>query len=93
MQYLVVALDGKDEEAPARRAKVRPEHLVGARALKERGAVIIGGALLNDAGGMIGSGMIFEAESEEAVREMLAADVYSRAGVWREFQIWPFRQG
>jgi len=92
MQYLIVARDGKDEAAPARRAKVREEHLVGARALSERGVLVMGGALLDDAGGMVGSAMIIEAGSEAEVRELLAADSYSRGGVWREFDIWPFRR-
>lgn len=92
MLYLVIAKDGTDPEAPARRQRVRGEHLAGARTLAERGTLQIGGALLDDAGGMIGSALLVEAEDAEAVRRLLAADVYTREGVWRQVEVYPFRR-
>lgn len=42
---------------------------------------------------MMGSAMIFVAESEEEVKERLKGDVYTKEGVWdvENAQIWPFR--
>lgn len=92
MLFLVIARDGTDPDAPARRQRVRAEHLEGARALAERGALQLGGALLDDAGTMIGSALLVEADDEDAVRRLLADDVYSRAGVWAHVEVHPFRR-
>ena len=42
---------------------------------------------------MTGSAMLIKGESEEAVREWIANDVYSTSGVWNvdEIKIYPFR--
>ena len=55
MQFMVVAYDGKDEQALERRLAVRDAHIKGAVALKQSGNLIAGGAILDDAGKMIGS--------------------------------------
>ncbi len=92
MQYLVLAFDGTDEDAPSRRQAARQEHLEATKRLNETGVVALAGAILGADGGMAGSALIVEAESEEAVRELLAADVYTRGGVWQEVTVWPFRR-
>jgi uncharacterized protein YciI len=92
MLYLVIARDGQDADAPARRSAVRPEHLLGARALAESGALQVGGAMLDAQGNMIGSTMLIEAEDEAAVRAILERDVYHRAGVWHSVEIHPFKR-
>ncbi|MDF1522278.1 MAG: YciI family protein [Trueperaceae bacterium] len=92
MLYLVIAKDGTDPEAPARRQQVREAHLVGARKLAEAGTMHLGGALLDDAGAMIGSAIILEADDEAAARALLEADIYHRGGVWRSYEIYPFRR-
>lgn len=92
MLYLVIAKDGRDPEAPARRQAVRADHLDGARTLAEAGTLQLGGALLDAAGGMIGSALVLEADDEAAVRALLEADVYARSDVWREYEIYPFKR-
>lgn len=92
MQFLVIAKDGTDPDAPTRRQRVRDAHLVGAHELAERGALRLGGALLAADGVMIGSALLLDAEDEAEVRRLLEADVYHREGVWRSFEIYPFRQ-
>lgn len=92
MLYLVIARDGNDPDAPARRQAVRERHLEGARALAERGTLQLGGALLGGDGGMIGSAMVIEADDEDALRALLADDVYARSGVWQRYEIYPFRR-
>lgn len=92
MLFLVIAKDGTDADAPARRQRVREAHLEGAHALAASGVLQLGGALLDPGGGMIGSALVVEAEDESALRAVLEADVYHRAGVWRSFEIYPFRR-
>jgi uncharacterized protein YciI len=92
MLFLVIAKDGTDPDAPARRSKVREAHLEGARALAANGTLQVGGALLDEAGGMIGSALIVEAEDAAAVRALLEADVYHRGGVWRSYEVHPFKR-
>lgn len=92
MQYLILAFDGTDDGAPSRRQAVRQEHLDDAKRLSEAGVMALGGAILGEDGAMIGSALIVEADSEEAAREIAAADVYTRGGVWQEITVWPFRR-
>ena len=92
MLYAVVALDGTDAEAPARRAAVRQKHLEGASALHASGGMFTGGALLGPEGQMVGSLMVVEAESEQAARELIENDIYTREGVWQSYQIWPYKK-
>ncbi|KAF9988698.1 hypothetical protein BGZ75_008803 [Mortierella antarctica] len=73
-QFIVIARDYQDPEAQNRRTAVRPKHLEGAKVLKKSGALQLGGALLSDhseSGKMIGSVMIFSADSEEEVKNTI----------------------
>ncbi len=92
MQFLVIAHDGTDAEALGRRLAVREKHLEEAHRLKAAGVLHVGGAILDEGERMIGSAMVIEADSEEALRAMLEADPYRRGGVWQRFEIWPFRR-
>jgi uncharacterized protein YciI len=47
---------------------------------------------LDDDAEMIGSGILIEAESKEALETFLKEDIYSQAGVWLEFEIYPFKR-
>jgi uncharacterized protein YciI len=92
MQFLVIAYDGTDNEAAGRRLAARPAHLAGACNMKAKGHFLEGGAILNDAGEMIGSMMLMEFESRELLNEWLNADPYITGGVWRSVQVLPFRK-
>jgi uncharacterized protein len=89
--FVVMAKDGTDADAPARRMGVRAQHLEAIQPLVQDGTVLLGGALLNDAGGMIGSLMLLEAENEAAARALLERDVYVTLGVWQQYDLHPFR--
>ena len=91
MQFLVLARDGTDAEAPARRAAARPAHFDGVRALKAAGHLVIGGARLDAAGGMIGSMMVVDFPDRAALDAWLAIEPYAVGGVWREVEVHPFR--
>lgn len=91
MLYLVVAKDGTDEDAPARRTAARAAHLEKAAQLFEGGQLVSGGALLAGQQ-MIGSALLIEAESEDEVRALIERDPYTVGGVWNDYQIWPYRK-
>lgn len=90
-QYVIIAQDGHDPEALDRRMQQRPAHLAGARKLKEEGAFITGGALLDDNGTMRGSVMILQFESEEGLKKWMSEEPYIQNGVWKDIQVKPFR--
>ena len=92
MQFLVVAYDGTDSEAPARRQSVREAHLAGAREMSTNGAMICGGALLDDDGGMVGSACIVEFADRAALDAWLETDPYVTAKVWQKIEVTPFRR-
>lgn len=91
MLYLVIAKDGTDPDAPARRQAVRAEHLEKVKPVLESGFLLLGGALLSKEGGMIGSAMILDAPSEEEVWDFLKRDIYSKGNVWQNFEVHPFK--
>jgi uncharacterized protein YciI len=90
-QYVIIAHDGRDNEAVERRTAARPLHLDGARALKENGNYVTGGAILDDSGVMRGSVMIVQFEDEEAMKAWIANDPYVTKGVWKSIEVKPFR--
>ncbi|CAG8515616.1 14194_t:CDS:2, partial [Acaulospora colombiana] len=90
----IFATDRIDSEAPDRRLSVRPRHLDNAKKAKQSGFVLTGGAILSDhsnEGRMIGSVMVFEAESEEQVRKAVEQDPYVIENVWESYEIIPFK--
>ena len=90
-QYLITAYDGTDENALERRMSIRPSHLEGAKRLKENGNFIIGGAMLNEEGKMIGSTMIFQFENSAALQKWIDNEPYIQQKVWEKFEVQPFR--
>ncbi len=91
MQFLVVARDGSDEGAIERRQKTRPTHLASIAPLVEGGHILVGGAILNEAGDMVGSMLLVEFPDRSGVDAWLEADPYVTDGVWREVEVTPFR--
>ena len=92
MLYIALAHDGTDPEAAARRQRVRATHLEGIRPAVDSGMLQLGGAILDDAGTMIGSVLLLEAESADAARDFIDNDIYSREGVWQNVEIYPFQR-
>ncbi|SCA57317.1 YciI family protein [Candidatus Terasakiella magnetica] len=91
MQFLVIAKDGKDEDAMERRLATRPAHFEHARLQKKKGILIMGGALLDEHDQMIGSSLFVEIESEDALMLWLAEDPYTKANVWQSFEYHPMK--
>ena len=92
MLYVVHAYDGTDADALARRLAVRPNHFDGARRLKADGHFILGGALLDPDGNMIGSMMLLDFADESQIQQWLAWEPYVQHNVWQRIDIKPFRQ-
>ena len=90
-QYLIIAQDGKDEEALERRKEVRPVHLAGSKKLKENGNFVIGGAMLDDDSNMRGSIMIVQFETREDFQKWYDNEPYITGGVWKEIEVKAFR--
>jgi hypothetical protein len=90
-QYLIVAWDGTDPEARARRLAARPAHLTNVAPMTEAGQMMIGGAIIDDAGEMIGSTCIVSFESRTELDQWLATDPYVTGQVWQKIEVHPMR--
>ncbi|MDB5016560.1 MAG: hypothetical protein JWQ84_1392 [Mucilaginibacter sp.] len=88
-QYLITAYDYTDTEALQRRMNVRPHHLDEAKALKESGNYVLGGAILNDEGKMIGSVMILQFETEEGLAAWKQNEPYITQQIWESVDVKP----
>ena len=90
-QYIVTGYDYTDEGALKRRMDIRPHHLDGARDLKEKGNYVVGGALLNEEGNMIGSIMILQFENEEELDAWKRSEPYITQKIWESVDVKPFK--
>jgi uncharacterized protein YciI len=91
LKHVVIARDGTDDGAKARRAAVRPEHLRQITPRVERGEVLLGGAILDEADEMVGSVLVVEFETREELDAWLTTDPYVTGGVWQEIEVQPYR--
>lgn len=82
---ILVAFDGTDAEAAARRAAARPRHLARVQPFAEDGTLLLGGAILDaPEGRMIGSVAVTRHADHAQAQRFWAADPYVAEGVWRE---------
>ena len=91
MQFMVLGYDGTDPEAPQRRLAVRPRHLEISAHLKAQGRQLYGAALLDDAGEMVGSLMVYDFPSRADLDAALEAEPYITGKVWQRVEIQPCR--
>lgn len=91
MQWLIIARDGQDEDAPRRRLAARPAHLDHAASLQAEGHLLIGGALTDDDGSMIGTAAVAQFETRAELDAWLATDPYVTGDVWRDIEVHPYR--
>lgn len=92
MIFLVLGYDGADPDAPARRAAARPAHLATVKRLKAAGHFLDGGAMLDEAGRMVGSMLVMDFPSRAELDAWIAADAYTVGRVWQEVTVQPFRR-
>lgn len=92
MQYFITAYDDTDPGAPGRRQNARDAHMAGVKDLIRSGHHLYAAAILNEAGGMIGSTIIAEYPSIEIMREeWLNREPYVTNRVWKTIDIRPCR--
>ncbi len=93
MQYLLIAYDGKDEEALSRRMAARPAHIALGDKLRDQGTLLFGTAILDQEGKMIGSMFVGEFADRSEVDEWLKIEPYITGKVWEQVEIQPCRVG
>lgn len=91
MQFLLVAFDGTDSEAIDRRMKARPDHFEKIGVLKSRREFLLGGAILDETGKMIGSMIVYEFPALKDLEDSLKSEPYVIQRVWEKIDIKPFR--
>lgn len=96
-EWLVIVPDKPN--SLQKRLAVRPLHLEKIQPLVEVGQVVFGGATLGEQPSiegtpdMKGSVMLFKADTEEEVRNLIKNDDYTKGDVWdiEKLQVIPFR--
>ncbi|OZJ04498.1 hypothetical protein BZG36_02254 [Bifiguratus adelaidae] len=101
-EFIVIAYDADTSDALQHRLDVRPRHLKQAHKVLNNGFLKYAGAILKShepvqvqgakAPAMIGSVMVVEAESEQEVKQRLDEDPYVKEGVWKQWEIRPFKR-
>ena len=91
MQFVVIARDGTDPDALVRRQAVRPHHLDGIQPLVDAGNILVGGAMLDDDGNMLGSVLLVDFPSRADLDAWIDHDPYVTDGVWQQIEVDPFR--
>jgi uncharacterized protein len=90
-QYLIHAYDYTDEQALDRRMTARPAHLELVAKLKSTGNFVLGGAILDENGKMIGSNLVVQFETKEELDAYQAEEPYIKGKVWEKIEVTPFR--
>ncbi|MDW5377711.1 YciI family protein [Halomonas sp. HP20-15] len=86
-QYAVVAYDYTDDQALERRLANREAHLEGIRRLAAQGHFLSGGAILDEAGKMVGSNAHFAFPDRQALDAWLETEPYMAGRVWGRLDI------
>ncbi len=90
-QFFVLAYDGTDAGALERRRSVRGTHFEGIKPMIERNEIRAAGAILDDAGNMVGSVLLMEFPSRVDLDAWLEREPYATQGVWQRIEVRPFR--
>ena len=89
---VIVAMDGADEGALARRLAVREAHMARVNPMASDGTLALGGAILDAPDGrMIGSIAVIARPTDDAARAWMAEDPYVTGGVWRDITLYGTR--
>lgn len=84
---VIVAMDGTDPGAPARRAAARDAHLARVAPMAADGTLAMGGAILDEARTMRGSIAVTRHATDTAARAWMAEDPYVAGGVWQDIAL------
>ena len=89
MNFIITGHDGSDAGALERRMNVREEHMLGVAEMVKQKKLLYAAAMLDDAGTMIGSTMIVDFESQEALDQYLESEPYVTGKVWEKIDVTP----
>ena len=85
---VIIARDGTDEGAEARRLAARGAHMERVRPMAADGTLAAGGAILDAPGGrMVGSIAVIARADDASARAWMAEDPYVTGGVWRDISL------
>ncbi len=93
MQFIVIAYDGKDDQAQERRAAARPAHLEQSNSYKADGRLLHAAAILDETEKMIGSVMVFNLPDRKALDRWLESEPYVTGKVWQQIEVLPAKVG
>lgn len=89
---VIIAFDGTDAGAEARRLRVRQAHLDRVVAFARDGTLAFGGAILDETERrMRGSIAVVRCDTDEAARAWMAEDPYVTGDVWRDITLYGTR--
>jgi len=89
MHFMVLAWDGTDDEAVARRDATRAEHMVTIGKAFEEGTVVFGAGILDEDGVVRGSLVVTDHPSRADVDGYLSAEPFMTKGVWERVEVHP----
>ncbi|HEX7502001.1 MAG TPA: YciI family protein [Acidobacteriota bacterium] len=88
MQFMLIAYDGTDKEALARRMAVREAHLKLGKELHDAGRWLYAAGILDNNGRMIGSMIVCEFASRDEMEKLwLTREPYVTGKVWEKIDI------
>lgn len=88
MEFMLIAFDGTDENALARRLAVREQHLAFFDEYRRRGTFKYGCAILDENQKMIGSMIVCDFPSKKDLEETwLSREPYVLGEVWKHIEI------
>ena len=93
MQFLVLAYDSSDENAPDRRMAARPAHLALGDTMRAEGKHLYATAILGDEDAMIGSMVVCQFDTREELDQWLEAEPYVTGDVWEHIMVQPCKVG
>lgn len=90
MAWLILAFDGTDADAPARRVSARDAHVACITTEAEAGRLALGLPLHDEAGHSLGSLMVLDTD-RAGLDAYLAKEPFATGGVWQRIATHPFR--
>lgn len=90
MTWLILAFDGTDAEAPARRIAARDAHIAHTTAAARDARLLLGLPLHDENARSLGSLMVIGGD-RAALDSYLAAEPFAQQGVWPRIEAHPFR--
>jgi len=91
MAYIVLAFDGADPGAPARRMGARDAHVGFITGEAQAGRLALGLPLHDEAAQSLGSLMVLDVPDQAGLDAYLAAEPFAQQGVWDRIETHAFR--